>query len=555
MRKNLFKSVSLLLIGLAVMSCSNPKKMAEKAAMVQTSCNPEVLECVAGKINAAYTLTFPEKYFIKKALLEVTPVLVYEGGEIKGKVLTIQGEKVYENNQVVSYANGGTVTGAATFDYVPGVEKAVLELRATVYNSTRTKSFVYPEPRKIADGTNCTYMLVELGGHAGTAVVDPNNYQKVINYTKEAQILYLINQWNVRPKELKSEQVKELEQFLQDIKSDERSVITSHDIIAYASPDGKEALNDKLADKRSNTAKTAFDRTINKKAKSDAPVNVTAAGEDWEGFKSMVENSDIQDKDLILRVLSMYSESSVREREIRNMSAIFDDLAKTVLPQLRRSRFIANVEYKNWTDKELKDMINSNAEDLDEESLLYTATIVEGNDAKIAIYEKAAKKFNSSRAWNGLAATYINEGKLKEAKDALRNVSDKYDAYYNNMAVIAIREKDYKAAADYLVNSNIPEAKYNQGVVDIMNGKYSEAAANLKGQGGCAEALANVLVNNLNAASAVATKDCAKQSYIRAIIAARQGNASAAKAEIAKASKNAELAARSAKDIEFAKVR
>lgn len=555
MRKNLFKSVSLLLIGLAVMSCSNPKKMAEKAAMVQTSCNPEVLECVAGKINAAYTLTFPEKYFIKKAVLEVTPVLVYEGGEIKGKVLTIQGEKVYENNQVVSYANGGTVSGAATFDYVPGVEKAVLELRATVYNSSRTKSFVYPEPRKIADGTNCTYMLVELGGHAGTAVVDPNNYQKVINYTKEAQILYLINQWNVRPKELKSEQVKELEQFLQDIKSDERSTITSNDIIAYASPDGKEALNDKLADKRSNTAKTAFDRTINKKAKSDAPVNVTAAGEDWEGFKSMVENSDIQDKDLILRVLSMYSESSVREREIRNMSAIFDDLAKTILPQLRRSRFIANVEYKNWTDEELLKMINTNADDLDEEALLYTATIVEGNDAKIAVYKKAGEKFNSSRAWNGLAATYINEGKLEEAKDALRNVSDKYDAYYNNMAVIAIREKDYKAAADYLVNSNIPEAKYNQGIIDIMNGKYSEAVANLKGQGGCAEALANVLVNNLNAASAVATKDCAKQSYIRAIIAARQGNASAAKAEIAKASKNAELAARSAKDIEFAKVR
>lgn len=555
MRKNLFKLASLLLIGLAVMSCSNPKKMAEKAAMVQTSCNPEVLECVAGKINAAYTLTFPEKYFIKKAVLEVTPVLVYDGGEIKGKVLTIQGEKVYENNQVVSYANGGTVSGAATFDYVPGVEKAVLELRATVYNRSRTKSFVYPEPRKIADGTNCTYMLVEFGGHVGTAVVEPNNYQKVINYTKEAQILYLINQWNVRPNELKSEQVKELEKFLQDIKSDERSTVTSNDIIAYASPDGKEALNDKLADKRSNTAKTAFDKTINKKAKSDAPVNVTAAGEDWEGFKAMVENSDIQDKDLILRVLSMYSESSVREREIRNMSAIFDDLAKTILPQLRRSRFIANVEYKNWTDEELLSMINTNSDDLDEEALLYTATIVKGNDAKAAVYQKAGEKYNSSRAWNGLAATKLADGKIDEAKAALNKVSEKNGAYYNNMAVVALQEKDYKAAADYLANSDAPEAKYNQGIVDIMNGKYSEAAANLQGQGGCAEALADVLVNNLNAASAVATKDCAKQSYIRAIIAARQGNASAARAEIAKASNNAELAARSAKDIEFAKVR
>lgn len=555
MRKNLFKLASLLLIGLAVMSCTNPKKMAEKAAMVQTSCNPEVLECVAGKINAAYTLTFPEKYFIKKAVLEVTPVLVYDGGEIKGKVLTIQGEKVYENNQVVSYANGGTVSGAATFDYVPGVEKAVLELRATVYNRSRTKSFVYPEPRKIADGTNCTYMLVEFGGHVGTAVVEPNNYQKVINYTKEAQILYLINQWNVRPNELKSEQVKELEKFLQDIKSDERSTVTSNDIIAYASPDGKEALNDKLADKRSNTAKTAFDKTINKKAKSDAPVNVTAAGEDWEGFKAMVENSDIQDKDLILRVLSMYSESSVREREIRNMSAIFDDLAKTILPQLRRSRFIANVEYKNWTDEELLSMINTNSDDLDEEALLYTATIVKGNDAKAAVYQKAGEKYNSSRAWNGLAATKLADGKIDEAKAALNKVSEKNGAYYNNMAVVALQEKDYKAAADYLANSDAPEAKYNQGIVDIMNGKYSEAAANLQGQGGCAEALADVLVNNLNAASAVATKDCAKQSYIRAIIAARQGNASAARAEIAKASNNAELAARSAKDIEFAKVR
>ncbi len=555
MKKNLFRLASLLLIGLAVMSCSNPKKMAEKAALVQSKCNPEVLECVAGKIDATYTLTFPQKYFIKKAILEVTPVLVYDGGEIKGKVLTIQGEKVLENNQVVNYENGGSVSGRVSFDYVKGVEKAVLELRATVYNKKRTKSYAYPEPRKIADGTNCTYMLIEMNNHQGSAAIAANNYQKVINYTKEAQVLYLINQWNVRPKELKSEQVKELEKFLEEIKSDERSTVTSNDIIAYASPDGKEALNDKLADKRSSTAKTAFDKTINKKAKSTAPVNVTGAGEDWEGFKAMVENSDMQDKDLILRVLSMYSESSVREREIRNMSAIFDDLAKTILPKLRRSRFIANVEYKNWTDEELLSMIDNNSDNLDEEALLYTATLVKGTDAQVAVYKKAAEKFNSSRAWNSMAATYLKAGKTAEAKAALNKVSEKDDVYYNNMAVVAIQEKDYKAAANYAAKSNAPEAKYNQGIVDIMNGKYADAAKNLKGEGGFNEALANILVNDLNTAKSIATKDCSCQAYLRAIAAARVGNASVANNELKKACEKPALKERSEKDIEFAKIR
>ena len=247
MKRNSLKLLSLAVLGLLVAACANPKKMAKMASEVTTECNPQVLEAVAGKINATYTIKFPAKYFAKKAVLEVTPVLVYDGGELAGPVLTLQGEKVLENNQVVSYENGATISTPVTFNYVEGVEKATLELRATAYNKTRTKKAVYPEAFKIADGTNTTYMLVSTHGNPS---FEDDNYQKVIAETKEAQVLYLINRYDVRNNQLKSDEIKAFQQFLLDVQSDERRTLKSNDIIAYASPDGKEDLNDKLSERR-----------------------------------------------------------------------------------------------------------------------------------------------------------------------------------------------------------------------------------------------------------------------------------------------------------------
>lgn len=543
-------------------SCSNPSKMAKLADQVQayavcesgTGNSSEILEVIGGKITPTYTIKFPAEFFLHEAILNVTPVLVYDGGEVVGQVLTLQGDKIMDNYNVISYKDGGEITRTVTFDYKPGMEKAVMELRAVVYNADRSKQYKFPISYKVADGTNTTYMLVKT---EGKPVFEDDDYQKIIREQKESQILYTINQSNVRSKELKSAQMKEFEQFLKEAQENERKTIVSNDIIAYASPDGTLNLNSKLSEKRAKSAETAFVKTISKKAKvKDIPLNVSQISEDWEGFQELVQASDIPDKDLILRVLSMYSDPAVREREIKNMSAVFKTLADEVLPALRRARFIANVEYKNWTDEELTQIINDNMEQLDEEALLYGATLFDKNDAKAEIYKAAAKKYNSSRAYNNLAALSLKAKKADEAKGYLAKVSDKNAIYYNNMAVAAMQEGNYDAAAEYLAKAgNLPEAKENMGALLILKGDYKSAATALAGTKSYNEALVNIVTGNLDQASAIlANAKCACKSYLKAIIAARKGDNTAAKQLLEVAKKEQELAERMTKDIEFAKL-
>lgn len=553
MKSNLLKSLGFALLGLMIVSCSNPSKMAKYASQVTTECNPQVLEAKAGKIKATYTVKFPAKYFVKKAILDITPVLVYEGGEVAAPVLTLQGDKVLENNTVISYDNGGSVNKDVEFNYVPGMEKATLELRATVSNASKTKSYAYPVPFKIADGTNTTYMLACT---KGVPSFEADNYQKIIKEKEESQILYLINSAEVRNNQLKSSEIKEFEEFLKKTKADERRTITSNDIVAYASPDGKFDKNEKLSENRAKSAKTAFVKTITKKVDvKDIPLNVSQISEDWEGFQELVSKSDIADKELILRVLSMYSDPAVREREIRNMSNVFKILADKVLPALRRARFIANVEYKNWTDAELTQIVDDNIDQLDEEALLYGATLFDTDAAKASIYKKAAEKFNSSRAYNNLAALSLKAGKSADAKGYLAKMSSKSTSYYNNMGVAALQEKDLAKAAEYLAKSDLKEAKENMGAVNILTGNYPQAVSNLSGSNSFNEALANVLTNNLPKASSILKgADCPYAAYLRAVVAARGGNASEAKAQLEIAKKESALAARAQKDIEFAKL-
>lgn len=555
MKKNLFRLLFLSIIGFTMVSCSNPSKMAQRASEVTTECNPQVLEAVAGNITANYTMNFPPKYFLKKAILEVTPVLVYDGGEVAAPMQTIQGEAILDNNQVVNYAQGGKVSNSVTFKYAPGMEKARLELRPTVYNKSKTKHYKFPISYKLADGTNTTYMLVETDG---AVAFEKDNYQKTIAESKEAQILYQIDQSKVRDKELKNNSIKEFEKYLNKLAKDERRTLKSNDIIAYASPDGPWDLNQNLSDNRAKTADKAFAKTIAKKTiAKDAPTNVSQVAEDWDGFKEMVEASDIQDKDLILRVLSMYSDPAVREREIKNISSIFDALKTQVLPQLRRARFIANVEYQNYTDEELNKMIKENSDDLDEEALLYSAKLVKGNDAKINLYKKAGEKYNSSRAYNNMAALYLKDGKPAEAKKALNNVSDKNGNYYNNLGVAAMQNGDYTQAAECFAKSDTKEAKENAGALYILNGEYQKAAAALENAEGCTAfnaALANILLKNEAKAESYLKGACPCKSYLKAIIAARRGNSADAKKYLEIAKKDKKFANRIANDIEFAKL-
>ena len=543
--KKSIKSMFAAVLGLAAVACSSPEKMAEMAENVIVKCEPAVLEVVGGVIDAEVSVTYPADYFHPKAILEVTPVIVYEGGEAKMEPYMFQGEKVEDNYEVVPEA-GTTVTKKVHFDYAPGMEKCYLELRGVV--KYKNKSTDLPT-KKAADGANTTYMLV---CKKGKLDLKADNYQEIIKQTAEGQILYTINSSYVRGKELKSQSIKDFQAALEEIKANERKNLVSTDVVAYASPDGKEDQNAKLSDNRSKSAEKAFGK-VTKKHPVDAPVNVTSVAEDWDGFQELVAASDLEDKELIIRVLSMYSDPAVREKEIKNMSAVYTTLAKEVLPELRRARFIANVEYTNYTSEELLQLIEENIDVLDETAILRAATLVKENDKKVALYKKAAEKFNSNAAQYNLAVTYIKMDELKKAKNALESVEK--DADWNNaMGVIALREDNLDEASKYFAAAGNETAKENAAVISILKGDYQAAAAALANAKGFNAALAQLLVGN-NAPAAALKCECAKTAYLRAVAAARNGDAEAVKTNLEAAKKCEKLAERAAKDVEFAQYR
>ena len=539
------KFLSAAILGLAAVACSSPEKMAEMAENVTVKCNPAVLEVVGGEINAEVSVTYPEDYFHPKAILEVTPVIVFEGGESKMEPFVFQGEKVQDNYQVIPAA-GTTVTKKVNFKYVPGMEKSYLELRGTV--KYKSKSTDLPT-KKVADGANTTYMLV---CKKGKVDLKDDNYQEIIKQTAEGQILYSINSSTVRNRELRSQSIKDFQAALQEIKANERKNLVSTDVIAYASPDGKEDQNAKLSDNRSKSAEKAFNK-VTKKNPVEGPVNVSSIAEDWEGFQELVAASDLEDKELIIRVLSMYSDPAVREKEIKNMSAVYSTLAKEVLPELRRARFIANVEYTNYSSEELLQLIEENIDVLDETAILRAATLVKENDKKIALYNKAAEKFNSNAAKYNTAVVYLGMDKLAEAKAALAKCEQ--DADWNNaMGVVALREEKLDAAAEYFAAAGNATAKENAAIISILDGDYKAAAAALANAKGHNAALAQLLVGNYAPAAALKC-ECAPVAYLRAVAAARQGNAEAVKTNLEAAKKCEKLAERAAKDVEFAQYR
>ena len=544
------KKVLLFAIAcLAVISCNKVSKMADLADQVKVECNPEVLEVVANSIDADVTVTFPEKYFHKKAILEVVPVMKFDGQEVEGEPFIYQGEKVTENYKTVG-KDGASITEHVHFPYVKGMEKSELVGRATV--KYKKKSWAFPEDIKIADGANTTYMLASKGGSYAAAA---DNYQEVIPEEVEAQILYLINSANVRSNQLTSESIKEYKTGVQDVMKDERRTITGTDIIAYASPDGPEKRNNTLSDQRAASAQSAF-KQVSKKLETGGIVT-RSIGEDWEGFQELVNNSNIEDKDLILRVLSMYSDPDVREREIKNMSSVYGTLAKDVLPELRRARFVTNVEFQNYTAEELMALVEDNIDVLDEEALLRSATLVDDPAAKLEIYKQAIKKFDSDRAKLNSACILLDQGKDEQAEAMLKKVSDRSIEGLNNLrGVLALRDGEFNKAAEFFEKETAESGKVNLGTLDILNGNYAAAAKKLAGTGDANEALAYILNGDLAKASALLKdKDCELAAYERAIIAARQGKAAEAKAELAKIKNCKELKARAENDIEFAKIK
>ena len=497
-------------LGLALAACSSAEKMAQQAENVTVKCTPVVLEAVAGNVDAQVAVTYPKDYFHPKAILEVTPVLVYEGGEAKGKTLMYQGEKVKDNYKVVPTA-GTTVSEKLHFDYVEGMENSHLELRGVARYG---KKSVNLPVKKVADGVNTTYMLVK---REGQLAFKKDNYQSVIKQTAEGQILYQVNSSEVQSKQLSSQSVKDFQAALDEIAANERKTITGTEVVAYAP-------------------------------------EVRSIGQDWEGFQELVAKSDIQDKDLILRVLSMYSDPAVRESEIRNMSQVYTSLQSSVLPELRRARFIANVEYQNYTAEELVELVDNNINVLDEEALLRAAALVKDNAKKEEVYKKAVEKFGSDRAQYNLAVCYLKDGKLDKAQKALQAVKEQDGDVQNALGVVALRKDDLETAKKCFKKAGTAEAKANMGVVDILSGDYAKAVQDLADTKGCCHntVLAYLLNDQPDKALAAAHCKDSKVAYLKAIIAARQGKAaSEVKGYLEAAGKEKALAERAARDIEF----
>ena len=532
----------LLLAAVAILaaSCASLDKMAEMAEKVKVTCTPEVLEAVGGKVDANLSVTYPADYFNPQAILEVTPVIVYDGGEASTDKLIYQGEKVKDNYRVVS-SDGQTVTASVHFDYVEGMEKCHLELRGVAKG--KGKSVKLPS-KKVADGCNTTYMLAK---GDGALQYKKDNYQSVVSTKAEGQIKYEVGKSEVRKSELSSQSIKDFQALLEEAAKDGRQKISGTEIVSYASPEGSEDLNNKLSASRSESAGKAWGQIT--EGTGAASPKLKSVGEDWEGFQKLVAESDIQDKDLILRILSMYSDPAVRETEIRNMSEVFTSLKGEVLPELRRARLIANIEYQNYTEEELLQLIDDNINVLDEEALLKSASLVTDNKKKETLYKKAVSKYDSDRARYNLAALYLDQGKTSQAADALSKLDQNDPEVLNAQGVAELRKGNLDKAEECFTKAGNKE---NLGTLNILKGDYDAALKNLSGTGSFNEALANVLTNNLSKASSILAKDDTPEgNYLKAIIAARQGKESEMKKALKAACEDDSLKARSKNDIEF----
>ena len=537
---------TLMYVAAAVLAiaCASPEKMAKMAENVTAESNPAVLEVVAGTIDATVSVTYPKDYFNPNVIVEVTPVIVYEGGEAAMKPFKYQGEKVKDNYKVVAKA-GQTVTEKVHFDYVEGMEKSYLELRGKVIAGNKTVAL---PAKKVADGANTTYMLVK---REGNLAYKKDNYQDVISTSAEGQIRYLVNSSDVRNSELKGQSVKDFLAALDAAAADERTTVTSTEIVAYASPEGSEKLNNNLSSNRSTSASKAWQKIT--KGKDAADPTVRSVGEDWEGFQQLVQESNLEDKHLILRVLSMYSDPAVRENEIRNMSQVYTALKGEILPELRRARLIANVEKKNYTNEELIDLLANNESVLDEEALLRVASVVKDPAQKENIYQKAIERFDSDRAQYNLAVLYLEQGKDAKAEAGLAEVKSADGDVLNAQGVLALHKDDLKTAESCFRKAGTPEAKANLGTVLILTGQYEEAARVLEKPLGCCHnsVLALILTDQLDKALKTAHCGDPKVWYLKAIIAARQGKADEVKKCLEKAFRKPELKERAARDIEF----
>ncbi len=557
MLKNYF--VLLSAAGLLLLTSCSGKLGALSADNFTVTPNP--LETQAGKVPATINGTFPEKYMKKKAVVTVTPELRYADGQVaKGQSATFQGEKVQGNDQTILYKVGGRYNIKSSFDYLD-CNKADMYLSFVARVGSKP---AYIPAVKVANGIIATSELYKNTLKSAQAAIAPDAFQRINAKKQEAAIKFLIQQATLRQSELKNNSVQEFVRLLEQINNDREGLkLNDVEVSAYASPDGGYDLNDKLALQRQKNTQQYVEQQLKKAKLSDATVDAKYTAEDWDGFQELVKASNIQDKDVILRVLSMYKDPQEREQQIKNISAAFRELADGILPQLRRSRMIINYETVGRSDDQIKDQMKADPTKLNVEELLYAATLTDNVNAKEDIYKTTTEIYpNDARAYNNIASMEYAAGNLEAAKkyiEQAQKASANLPEAAANLGLIALQNGDIQAAENYIAKATGANGLAEVlGNLNLAKGNYAQAEQDFKDVYSNSAALAQIL--NKNYASAAVTLKYVKNpdattDYLKAILAARMGNTSdAAQALRAAISKDSSYSKYAANDLELKSV-
>lgn len=541
-------AMMVLLVG-----CNPYNKMQKNVGKIEAHATPEVLTLKGQTVEADITYNFPKKYFYEEMILKVTPVLVFEGGEIAGAPKYFQGEKVRDNYTPVSWKKGGVFTQRVVFPYDPRANVSTLVLRVegrTADQCRRDKYKTFGEfgSVAVAQGISTVQALADMP----YMILMDHNFKRVRTVTGEAEIHYLINSPVVRQNQLTLEQVKLFEDFVRENSAAEDVTMGTVYAKGYASPDGPENFNQKLSAERSKSGEKAIQKNLKG---IDVQYDAAAYGEDWEGFRELVEASNIPDKDLILQVLSMYDSSARREQEIKNLAAVYNELKTNILPELRRTQLVASADVVGLSDEEILSAIAANDGSLRLDEMLYGATLINDPAKKIAAYRMAANKYNDAAAYNNLAVALMMNGDVAGARQAIDQAArlNGNPTVSNNLAAVSIAQGDLNSAKKYLSGLNSNEAKMNKALVALMEGDYVVATRDLQDYN---LAVVEVLNGNYaNAKKALGNAQNADAEYLRAVIAMREGDSQGALSYLRKAIALDPALSQVAKtDVEFARL-
>ena len=545
-----------LATGAALMMLTGCSKKLSPFQADYFTVNPNPLEVVGDKVPATVTANIPAKFFVKNAQVTVTPYLTYEGGEVASQPYSFQGEKVRGNSPVVSYDQGGNVTIPVMYNFDPVMLKSQLELAFTVQQGS--KQYVLPRVT-VADGVVATAALADAG--TVNPALAPDKFQRIINEKYDADIHFLINQANVRANQTITSEMGRLSEKMIATQGDSTLQLAEVNISSYASPEGSLDFNTKLAEKREQTTQAFLkDRMKKDKVTEFGELTANFTPEDWEGFQKLVAASNIQDKELILSVLSMYKDPEQREREIRNLSSIFDQLADQILPQLRKSRITASINVIGKSDDEIRNLLANDPSKLNVEEMLYAANLCDNNADKMAAYKKAVSQYpDDYRVYNDLGLTQYVAGDYAAAQKSFAQAARLDPAAAEpqmNQGLISLVNKDYRAANQKFGSAaGLNELGDAMGTYYLMTGDVNNAVKSFGSAKTNNAALAQILNKDYSKAKstlgAINNPD-AVTYYLTAVLGARTNNDKMVQNNLRQAVKlDRTLAARAAKDLEF----